>query len=218
MRRFLAFSIAAAIPATFSAAPAGAQSRPAPPATGAHGRAAASQRLLRHVRPVPRGTVVHDMSAASIAPGAGTAPGASPGAPSLPGDVAATPTAASPQASVAASPAQSIAAGGGQAAHGPTQLTLTTVVGSATPKTVTLQCDPVGGTHPKAEQACADVAKTHGDFKLASDEKNPRACFMIYSPVTTSAEGQLRGEAVKYTARFPNTCMMRTQTGSIFDF
>ncbi|WP_433180589.1 SSI family serine proteinase inhibitor [Actinoallomurus sp. CA-150999] len=213
MRRFLAFSIAAAIPATFSAAPAGAQSRPAPPATGAHGRTAASQRLLRHVRPVPRGTVVHNMSA----PGAGTAPGASPGAPSLPGDVATTPSAASPQASVAASPAQSIAAGG-QTVHGPTQLTLTTTVGSAAPKTVTLQCDPAGGTHPKAEQACADVAKTHGDFKLASDEKNPRACFMIYSPVTTSAEGQLRGEAVKYTAKFPNTCMMRTQTGSIFDF
>ncbi|GAB3987354.1 hypothetical protein GCM10029978_105820 [Actinoallomurus acanthiterrae] len=91
-------------------------------------------------------------------------------------------------------------------------------MGSATPKTVTLQCDPVGGTHPKAEQACADLAKTHGDFKLASDEKNPRACFMIYSPVTTSAEGQLRGEAVKYTARYPNTCVMRTQSGSIFDF
>jgi hypothetical protein len=215
MRHFLAFSIAAAIPATFSATPAGAESRPAPPATGAHGRAAGAQRLLRHVRPVPRGATVRDLSASLIAPGTGTA---SPGAPSVPGGVTATPSAASPQASAAASPAQSIAAGGGQAAQGPTQLTLTTVVGSATPKTVTLQCDPVGGTHPKAAQACADVAKTHGDFKLASDEKNPRACFMIYSPVTTSAEGQLRGEAVKYTSRFPNTCVMRTQTGSIFDF
>ena len=210
MRRFLAFSIAAAIPATFSAAPAGAESRPAPPATGAHGKAAGSQRLLRHVRSVPQGR--------DMAPGAGTAPGASPGAPSLPGGVTTTPAAASPQASAAASPAQSIAAGSGQAAQGPTQLTLTTVVGSAAPKTVTLQCDPVGGTHPKAAQACADVAKTHGDFTLASDEKNPHACFMIYSPVTTSAEGQLHGEAVKYTARFPNTCMMRTRTGSIFDF
>ncbi|GAA4633928.1 hypothetical protein GCM10023196_073430 [Actinoallomurus vinaceus] len=149
------------------------------------------------------------MSASPIAPGAETAPEAPPSAPSVPGDVTATPS---------ASPAQSIAAGG-QAAHGPTQLTLKTVVGSAAPKTVTLQCDPVGGTHPKAAQACADLAKARGDdFTLASDGKNPRACFMIYSPVTTTAEGQLRGEAVKHTARFPNTCVMRTQTGSIFDF
>ncbi|MCO5991323.1 SSI family serine proteinase inhibitor [Actinoallomurus spadix] len=106
----------------------------------------------------------------------------------------------------------------GQAAPGATLLTLRTTVGSALPRTVTLQCDPVGGTHPKAAQACADLDKARRDLTVAPDRRNPRACFMIYSPVTVSAEGQWRGEPVKVTGQYPNTCVLRAKTASIFDF
>jgi hypothetical protein len=83
---------------------------------------------------------------------------------------------------------------------------------------VTLRCDPPGGTHPKAAQACADVAKSHGDLAQLPAGANPRACFMIYAPVTATAQGAWHGEAVRFTTKFPNTCVMRDKTGSIFDF
>ncbi|MFL6056761.1 MAG: SSI family serine proteinase inhibitor [Actinoallomurus sp.] len=119
---------------------------------------------------------------------------------------------------IAASPSPSAGPDADQARQAPTRLTLRTVVGSAAPRTVSLQCDPSGGTHPKAAQACADLGKAHNDFVVAMDDKNPRACFMIYSPVMISAEGQWHGEAVRFTARYPNTCVLRAKTASIFDF
>jgi hypothetical protein len=197
MRLILAISIAAAIPAMCSAAAAGAQTRPAPPPSIENGTA--SQYLKEHVRPAPPGIMIRDMSPDSIKP------------------VAERPvTAHTPLA--AASPSPSASPDADQAGQAPTRLTLQTVVGSAAPRTASLQCDPSGGTHPKAAQACADLAKARKDFVVASDDKNPRACFMIYSPVMISAEGQWRGEPVKFTARYPNTCMMRAKTASIFDF
>lgn len=100
---------------------------------------------------------------------------------------------------------------------GATQLTLRTMAGPAS-RTVVLRCDPPGGTHPKAAEACAEVAKTNGDLKQLPASTNPRACFMIYAPVKVSAEGDYHGQAMRFTAQFPNTCVMRDKTGSIFDF
>jgi hypothetical protein len=212
MRPVLAFSIAAAIPAMLSVSAAEAQTRPAPPSAGAHGRGSASPRTAAHVRPAPPpGAVVRDTSAPSITPGGESTP-------ADPKVLPLTPAATTPQEGAVAPSAPSASPAGGQAAQGPTRLTLSSVVGSAAPRTVTLQCDPVGGTHPKAAQACADLAKARDNFTVAPDEKNPQACFMIYSPVTASAEGQWRGEAVKFTTRFPNTCVLHSRTASIFDF
>jgi Subtilisin inhibitor-like len=90
--------------------------------------------------------------------------------------------------------------------------------GTSAQRTVTLQCDPPGGTHPKAAEACADVAKAGGDLAQMPANKNPRACFMIYAPVTVSAQGDWQGQAVRFTEKFPNTCVMRDKTGSVFDF
>jgi hypothetical protein len=90
--------------------------------------------------------------------------------------------------------------------------------GTSPQRTVTLQCDPPGGSHPKAAEACADVAKAGGDLAQMPANKNPRACFMIYAPVTVSAQGDWQGQAVRFTEKFPNTCVMRDKTGSVFDF
>jgi hypothetical protein len=103
-------------------------------------------------------------------------------------------------------------------AAGTTQLMLRTTAGTNAARSVMLRCDPPGGTHPKAADACADVAKSQGDLKQLPASTNPRACFMIYAPVTVSAQGNWRGQPVQFTAQFPNTCVMRDKTGSIFDF
>lgn len=102
-------------------------------------------------------------------------------------------------------------------AQGPTQLVLKTSTGTGAPHSVTLRCDPAGGTHPKASQACADLARSHGEISATRDSRS-RACFMIYSPVTVSAEGTWHGQNVNFGSKFPNTCALRSKTGSIFDF
>jgi hypothetical protein len=98
------------------------------------------------------------------------------------------------------------------------RLVLHTNAGTSPQHTVTLQCDPPGGTHPKAAAACADVAKAGGDLAQMPSSKNPRACFMIYAPVTVTAQGEWQGQAVRFTKRYPNSCVMHDKTGSVFDF
>jgi hypothetical protein len=95
---------------------------------------------------------------------------------------------------------------------------LHTNAGTSPERTVTLQCEPTGGTHPKAAQACADVAKAGGDLAQMPASTNSRACFMIYAPVTVTAQGEWQGQAVRFTEKFPNSCVMRDKTGSVFDF
>ncbi|MCO5974660.1 SSI family serine proteinase inhibitor [Actinoallomurus soli] len=212
MRIILAFSIAAAIPVVFSVSAAGAQARPAPPTAGS-GTGAARPHAGRHVRPAPPGAVVRDLdtSASGRSPfNERMPPAAGIGAPGS--------AATQPQGGAADPAAPSADPATGQSVAGPTLLTLRSAMGSGTPRTVTLQCDPVGGTHPKAAQACADLDKAGNDLTIAPDRKNPRACFMIYSPVTVSAEGQWRGRPVKLTGQYPNTCVLRDKTASIFDF
>jgi hypothetical protein len=98
------------------------------------------------------------------------------------------------------------------------RLVLHTSAGNGPEHTVTLQCDPPGGTHPKAAEACGDVAKAGGDLAQMPANSAPRACFMIYAPVTASAQGDWQGQSVRFTKKFPNTCVMRDKTGSVFDF
>lgn len=98
------------------------------------------------------------------------------------------------------------------------RLVLRTSTGNGPERTVTLQCDPAGGTHPKAAEACADVAKAGGQLAQMPAGAQPRACFMIYAPVTVTARGDWQGQAVRFTEKFPNTCVMRDKTGSVFDF
>lgn len=98
------------------------------------------------------------------------------------------------------------------------RLTLHVTAGNSPEHTVTLQCDPPGGTHPRAAQACADVSRAGGDLAQMPKSANPRACFMIYAPVTATAQGSWHGQPVRFTKKYPNTCVMRDKTGSVFDF
>jgi hypothetical protein len=98
------------------------------------------------------------------------------------------------------------------------RLVLHTTAGTSPQHTVTLQCDPPGGTHPRAAEACADVSRAGGDLAQMPQSKNARACFMIYAPVTVQAQGSWHGQPVKFTKKYPNTCVMRDKTGSVFDF
>ena len=58
------------------------------------------------------------------------------------------------------------------------RLVLQTSAGNSPERTVTLQCDPPGGTHPKAAAACADVSKADGD--LAQMPANRQAAGVLH--------------------------------------
>lgn len=82
-------------------------------------------------------------------------------------------------------------------------------------RTVTLACDPAGGSHPHATQACADLDRSRGRFE---HEPDGRACTLIYSPVVARAEGSWHGRPARFRREFPNDCVMRAHTDSVFTF
>lgn len=87
----------------------------------------------------------------------------------------------------------------------------------------TLTCNPDGGTHPNAAQACAELARVAGDFD--NDNLGPndgadrcKGPYNEYLPVRVTAEGIWDGKRVSYQHSFPNSCWLSAGTGSIFKF
>ncbi|MGY0234821.1 SSI family serine proteinase inhibitor [Longispora urticae] len=81
---------------------------------------------------------------------------------------------------------------------------------------VTLTCDPAGGTHPAAEDACAKLAAAGGNF-LRLQPTN-EACTLEYAPVRVRVLGAWRGGLTDFMATYSNRCVAITQTDGILDF
>lgn len=77
-------------------------------------------------------------------------------------------------------------------------------------RTVSLKCDPVGGTHPRAAQACAAIVE---DGSIGGVQGSDLLCIQIYDPVIARATG-----AEDFEQEFPNACMLRSEKGAVFDF
>lgn len=74
----------------------------------------------------------------------------------------------------------------------------------------TLDCDPVGGTHPAAEAACAAIGEAGSIEAIAPAEG---VCTMEYRPVTAASHGHERFERT-----FGNPCVLRMAKGEVFAF
>ncbi|WP_433265112.1 SSI family serine proteinase inhibitor [Actinosynnema sp. CS-041913] len=81
---------------------------------------------------------------------------------------------------------------------------------------IALVCEPAGGDHPKAEQACAALSTVDGEISRLTEDNV--ACTMEYDPVTVTATGLWHGEIRGFTAQYSNPCVMRAATGPVFDF
>jgi hypothetical protein len=87
----------------------------------------------------------------------------------------------------------------------------------AAPRTVTLTCDPVGGTHPDAKAACADLALADGE--IAKIPPAAGGCTGLYDPVTAQASGTWNGRPVSYRQVFTNDgCANMATGGNVFAF
>ncbi|QPL94420.1 peptidase [Streptomyces clavuligerus] len=83
-------------------------------------------------------------------------------------------------------------------------------------RSVTLVCDPPGGTHPQPVAACAALTAAGGDPNALAGE--PGLCTTLWSPVTASAYGEFRGEVVTWRKTFANACVLHRDTTPVFDF
>ena len=75
---------------------------------------------------------------------------------------------------------------------------------------VSLNCDSVSGTHPRAEEACEMIEKA-GSIEGIPPEHG--MCTMEHRPVTVTALG-----AEEYTEVFGNACQLELAKGAVFDF
>ncbi|MCW2640681.1 MAG: Subtilisin inhibitor-like protein 5 [Dactylosporangium sp.] len=101
----------------------------------------------------------------------------------------------------------------------PTALFLTVADGEGgdvVSRAVVLTCDPAGGSHPAAQQACNELAAVTGDIDALSE--GPDNCIMIYDPVTVTAEGWWQGHVRSFRATYVNSCLLYRQTRAVFDF
>lgn len=96
------------------------------------------------------------------------------------------------------------------------KLTLTYLADAGYAAAVRLACEPTGGVHPQADQACATLAGTGGD--PARIEPAPVLCTLQYAPVTARISGVWHGRAVRWSHRYGNGCEMRRATGVLFAF
>jgi hypothetical protein len=84
-------------------------------------------------------------------------------------------------------------------------------------KQVTLQCEPTGGTHPTAEDACTKLIAVDGRFALL-----PRAqgygCGAVWMPVTVTVTGTWRLQPVYFTKTYGNDCEAAVGSNFVFRF
>lgn len=81
--------------------------------------------------------------------------------------------------------------------------------------TVTLTCDPVGGTHPLAEKACADIEAAGGDI-AAIPWLPGYGCVDEWDPVLIGVTGTWRGKEVLYSSFQSNRCYGKIRHGHVF--
>ncbi|MEV2275813.1 SSI family serine proteinase inhibitor [Nocardiopsis sp. NPDC049922] len=73
-----------------------------------------------------------------------------------------------------------------------------------------LFCDPPGGNHPHAEEAC-DLIYAFGSIKKI--DLADSACPLIWDPVVARSEGSEHFKKI-----FPNKCVLLDVKGEVFDF
>ncbi|MFI9394131.1 SSI family serine proteinase inhibitor [Streptomyces bauhiniae] len=76
-----------------------------------------------------------------------------------------------------------------------------------------LLCDPPQG-HPKAAEACAELAAADGDFSRLGDSGT--LCPLIYAPVRARAHGRWNGRPIEYDRTYGNACELRAETADVF--
>ncbi|MCX2950466.1 SSI family serine proteinase inhibitor [Lentzea sp. NEAU-D7] len=82
--------------------------------------------------------------------------------------------------------------------------------------TTQLNCEPAGGAHKHAEQACDQLMPVEGDFRRL--EETGAMCTMELNPTKATLRGKWRNKRIDFQEVFSNPCVLRANTGKVFDF
>jgi hypothetical protein len=118
-----------------------------------------------------------------------------------------------------AAPAAAAATGPGAAprpATARTDLVVSYMADAGYAAAVTLSCNPPGGAHPHAAEACATLAEVSG--KPGRIKPAATMCTMEYAPVTARITGVWQGRRMKWSRTYPNHCEMTRSTGMLLAF
>lgn len=86
---------------------------------------------------------------------------------------------------------------------------------------VSLTCDPAGGTHPRAVEACRELRLNLAPIagRSTGPITGPAArCTTEYAPRTVLAEGHWSRRAIRHRAEYGNDCLLRAATGTVYQF
>jgi hypothetical protein len=95
-------------------------------------------------------------------------------------------------------------------------LTVSYLADAGSAAAVKLDCDPAGGGHPKAAEACAVLDAAGG--KPSRIPPAHTACVMIFAPVQAEVRGTWHGKSVQWRHRYGNSCEMRRALGALIAF
>ncbi|WP_433658432.1 SSI family serine proteinase inhibitor [Nocardia sp. CA-128927] len=86
-------------------------------------------------------------------------------------------------------------------------------------RVVSLICAPtIGGTHPKAKEACKNLTAADGNIRQLAEFAVPPICPQDFDPVVATIDGVWRGRPISDHGFFSNACVLRATTVSVFDF
>lgn len=99
--------------------------------------------------------------------------------------------------------------------HGAYVLTLSpTEPGTELPTRVAaLWCNPTGGTHPQAAQACDQLTDANGHLHRIPPDPGP--CTLEYAPVRLSAIGTWNSRIRRHHSIHTNRCLAIRETGGV---
>jgi hypothetical protein len=83
----------------------------------------------------------------------------------------------------------------------------------STPRLAVLTCEPTGGTHPRAAQACDEIAKVAGDIAAIPASGG---CVDVWEPVTITARGTWQGKALDFTEEQTSVGCAMASHGVVF--
>ncbi|WP_405161285.1 SSI family serine proteinase inhibitor [Nocardia sp. NBC_01499] len=86
-------------------------------------------------------------------------------------------------------------------------------------RVVSLICAPtVGGTHPKAKEACKNLTAANGNIRQLANFTEPPLCSQDFDPVVATIDGVWQGKPISDHGFFSNVCVLRATTVAVFDF
>ncbi|OBZ89087.1 Subtilisin inhibitor-like protein 1 [Choanephora cucurbitarum] len=99
------------------------------------------------------------------------------------------------------------------ASAAPTASTTMTISSTGTNAKYTLSCNPIGGNHPRRQEACNVLKRCNGNLNAITPSGT--ICTAVHAPVTVTVEGTYGGKPVYLKKEFTNACVASAQLGPL---